>query len=86
MRDGRLVAHRVLLAFGWGSGAWLLEKGDRNVGAGWIRRRDVRGLVIDRIITDTRRRSLPLQERGTVRQSVIYSLRAVARRLLGREE
>lgn len=86
LRDDLLVAHRVLLAFGWGSGAWLLEKGDRNVGAGWIRRRDVRGLVIDRLVPDTRRYCLPLHERGSVRQSVIYSLRVVARRLLRRED
>jgi hypothetical protein len=84
VRDGRLVAHRVLLMVGRGPAAWLLEKGDRNVGAGWIRRRDVRGLVIDRVPNDPRRRYLPLREPGTVRESVVYSLRILARRLLGR--
>jgi hypothetical protein len=84
LRDGRLVAHRVLLVVGWGPGALLLEKGDSNLGVGWIRRRDVRGVVVDRIPTDPRRRTLPLTEHGAVRQSVNYSLRTLLRRLLRR--
>lgn len=86
LRDELLIAHRVLLILGRGPGSWLLEKGDRNVGAGWIRRREVRGLVVDRIVTDTERRNLPLHQRGALRESVIYSLRAVARRVLGRDD
>jgi hypothetical protein len=84
-RDARLVAHRVLLVLGWGPGALVLEKGDRNPTAGWIRRRDVRGVVVDRTPRHPDQLCLPLTERGAVRQSVVYSLRLIARRLLGRE-
>ena len=83
-RDAKLVAHRVLLILGWGPGALVLEKGDRNLEAGWIRRRDVRGVVVDRTPVYPDQLCLTLTERGAVRQSVVYSLRQLARRLLGR--
>jgi hypothetical protein len=83
-RDSRLVAHRVLLVLGRGPGALVLEKGDRNRSAAWIRRRDVRGVVVDRTPLYPDQLCLPLKERGAVRQSVLYSLRLIARRLLGR--
>lgn len=83
-RDSRLVAHRVLLVVGWGPGALVLEKGDRNLEAGWIRRRDVRGVVVDRTPVYPDQLCLSLTERGAVRQSVVYSLRLLIRRLLGR--
>ena len=44
-RDGRLVAHRLLFALGIGPGALYLEKGDWNARGGFVRRRDVRGVV-----------------------------------------
>ena len=83
-RSDRLVAHRVLLILGWGPGAVVVEKGDRNLGAGWIRRRDVRGVVVDRTPIYPDQLCWSLSERGAVIQSVMYSLRQLARRLAGR--
>ncbi len=44
-RDGKLVAHRLLFALGFGPGALYLEKGDWNATGGLVRRREVRGVV-----------------------------------------
>lgn len=44
-RDGRLVAHRVLLRAGRGRGGWVLEMGDANRRACWRPVTDVVGRV-----------------------------------------
>ena len=44
-RGGKLVAHRLLFALGFGPGTLYLEKGDWNATAGLVRRRQVRGVV-----------------------------------------
>ena len=44
-RGGKLVAHRLLFALGFGPGTLYLEKGDWNATGGLVRRREVRGVV-----------------------------------------
>ena len=44
-RAARLVAHRLVLSLGFGRDTLYLEKGDRNVGLGLVRRHEVRGVV-----------------------------------------
>ena len=44
-RDGRLVAHQLVFALGFGRHVLYLERGDRNEAAGIVRRRDVCGVV-----------------------------------------
>ena len=44
-RATRLVAHRLVFSLGFGRDTLYLEKGDRNLGLGLVRRHDVRGVV-----------------------------------------
>jgi hypothetical protein len=44
-RATRLVAHRLVFSLGFGRDTLYLEKGDRNVGLGLVRKHEVRGVV-----------------------------------------
>ncbi|MFO7608447.1 MAG: hypothetical protein R6X35_04520 [Candidatus Krumholzibacteriia bacterium] len=85
-RDGRLVAHRLLLALGFGPGALYLEKGDWNATGGLVRRRQVRGVV-----TGWRPRgagaaapvAVPRSRRAAAR-SLLHLLTSLARKTLRR--
>lgn len=84
-RDEKLVAHRLVLCLGTGPGALCYEKGDLNADGGWIRRRDVLGVVADRVPPPDAPRVAPLTFRGVVWRSLKHGLRAKLRRWLGRE-
>lgn len=57
-RGDRLVAHRLLFAWGRGARRWFLERGDGVSTAGIIRAGDVLGLVVEVIDPEGRRRCL----------------------------
>jgi hypothetical protein len=76
LKDDRLVAHRLLLCLGTGPGALCYEKGDLNAGGGWIRRRDVLGVVVDRTPPAGAPAPAPLSPSGIVLRSLRQGLRA----------
>ncbi len=84
LRDDRLVAHRILGQLGWGPHALIFEKGDLNADAGWIRRRDVRGVVVGRVPAESGTELPPLAPRGIVGRSLRHGVRATLRKWLGR--
>jgi len=74
-RQGRLVAHRLLFALGFGPGTLYLEKGDWNATGGLIRRRDVRGVVVGWLPADDAA-GTPVAVPGSRRAAAISFLRS----------
>ena len=82
----RLVAHRLLLGLGFGAGALYLEKGDCNATGGFVRRRDVRGVVVGWLPATAGAGAtvaVPRSRRAAVR-SLLHWITNRARALLGR--
>ena len=88
-RQGRLIAHRVLLRIGAGPGSWFLERGDGVSPPGVVRAAQVVGRVVavqgpagarEDLATDAAR----WQARRTVRRSLVRAGREAARHAIRR--
>jgi len=83
-RGERLIAHRLLVVLVFGRSALYLEKGDLNREGSWIKREDIRGVVVGQCPPDDALGPVTpvARSRSAALRSALHGIRQTLRRLV----